>query len=120
MLHENLIEMDPRSYLEQDDDPFDPKMTAVEVGELETDRLQTPGGLVALLAQVKYDNGKLVEVRVYPVDLGAGKNRPWSRMGTPQTPSPAKAQEILQDLQKLSAPFGTKITIVDGVGVIRP
>jgi hypothetical protein len=120
VLHENLIEMDPRSYAQQNDDPFNPKMTAVEVGEVETDRLQTPGGLVSLMAQVKYDNGKLVEVRVYPVDLGAGKTRPWSRMGTPMTPSPAKAKEILEELQKLSAPFGTILAIEDGVGIIRP
>lgn len=42
-----------------------------------------------------------------------------SLMGLPMTPSPELAQRILQQIQTLSKPFGTKINIEAGVGVIR-
>ena len=35
------------------------------------------------------------------------------------TPSPQMAQRVLEKLQRLSKPFGTKIDIENGVGVIR-
>jgi poly-gamma-glutamate synthesis protein (capsule biosynthesis protein) len=36
------------------------------------------------------------------------------------TPSPEMARRVLEKLQKLSAPYGTKIAIENGTGVIRP
>jgi len=35
------------------------------------------------------------------------------------TPSPQLANRILGDIQKFSEPFGTKISIENGIGVIR-
>ena len=35
------------------------------------------------------------------------------------TPAPEVAREILEKLQRLSRPFGTNMTIDNGVGVIR-
>ena len=93
--------------------------TAVENDELSTDWLQQPPNLKAIVAQAIYRDGMLVEVRLNPVDLGVGKNRPWSQMSIARTPSPALAAEILGDIQRYSKPFGTKIAIEDGVGVIR-
>ena len=40
--------------------------------------------------------------------------------GVPRIAPPEVAQRILTRLQKLSAPFGTTITIENGVGIIRP
>jgi poly-gamma-glutamate capsule biosynthesis protein CapA/YwtB (metallophosphatase superfamily) len=94
--------------------------TAVEADELSTDWLQQPENLKALVATTKYQDGKLIEIRLQPVDLGVGKNRPWSQMSIARVPSPALAAEILGEVQKFSEPFGTKITIENGVGVIRP
>jgi poly-gamma-glutamate synthesis protein (capsule biosynthesis protein) len=71
-----------------------------------------------LLATSHYDQGRLVEVHLYPVDLG-GYKVPSSDMGIPRTPSPELAQLILKEVQALSEPFGTKITIENNVGVIR-
>lgn len=71
-----------------------------------------------ILATSHYDGGRLVEVRLYPVDLG-GYKRPSSDMGIPMTPSPELARLILEEVQALSEPFGTKITIENGVGIIR-
>ncbi len=95
------------------------RMTSIEADELPTDRLQTPDVLVALIATSRYQDGRLVEIRLYPVELGVGKNRPWSRMGIPQTASPELAQEILTRVQEYSAPFQTRIVIEKGIGVIR-
>ncbi len=94
--------------------------TAVEADELSTDWLQQPENLKALVATTRYQDGKLIEIRLQPVDLGVGKNRPWSQMSIARVPSPALAAEILAEVQKFSEPFGTRITIENGVGVIRP
>jgi hypothetical protein len=102
-----------------DDSPPGTNMTNIERGEVGNHWLQQDNNLVALVAQTKYVNGKLEEVRIYPVDLGVGRNRPWSKMNVPQTPSPELAKKILTDVQTYSAPFGTKISIENGVGVIR-
>jgi poly-gamma-glutamate synthesis protein (capsule biosynthesis protein) len=102
-----------------DNSDIPPRMTSIEADELPTDRLQTPQVLMALLATSRYQDGRLVEIRLYPVELGVGKNRPWSRMGIPQTPAPELAQEILTRVQQYSEPFHTRISIEKGVGVIR-
>jgi poly-gamma-glutamate synthesis protein (capsule biosynthesis protein) len=94
-------------------------MTSIERGEIGETYFQQDNNLVATMAETKYQDGKLTEVRIYPVDLGVGRNRPWSKMNVPMTPSPDLARKILNDVQKYSEPFGTKITIENGVGVIR-
>jgi poly-gamma-glutamate synthesis protein (capsule biosynthesis protein) len=73
----------------------------------------------ALLATARYERGMLVEVRLYPADLGIERNRALSKIGIPTTPSPAQARSILEEVQALSKPFGTTISIENGVGVIR-
>ncbi|MDB5580288.1 MAG: hypothetical protein JWR80_5464 [Bradyrhizobium sp.] len=80
--------------------------------------MEKPDNLEALLAQSFYNNGKLVEVRLYPVDSG-DVHRPSSQLGTPKRPSLAVAQRILRDVAAYSQPFGTKISIEGGVGIIR-
>ncbi len=79
----------------------------------------TADNLEALLTSSHYENGKLTEVRIYPADLGREKNRPLSRQGVPMTPSPEQAKKILEKVQTISKPFGTNISIENGVGVIR-
>ena len=72
----------------------------------------------ALLTSSHYENGQLIEVRLYPVDCG-GPDRPGSQLGNPKRPSPAVARRILEDVAEYSKPFGTKIAIENGVGIIR-
>jgi len=55
-------------------------------------------------------------VTLTPITLGFGKPRP--DRGYPEIADAKAAQEILENLQKLSQPFGTTITIKDGVGII--
>jgi len=95
-----------------------PEITSLSAGpgagvnELE-DNLET------LLTTSRFEDGKLVEVRLYPADLGQDRTRPISRSGTPSTPSPEMARRVLERLQVLSKQFGTTISIQNGVGVIR-
>jgi poly-gamma-glutamate capsule biosynthesis protein CapA/YwtB (metallophosphatase superfamily) len=71
-------------------------------------------GVVAI---TDFDGPKAVTVRLYPLDLGNTYDR--SRRGIPHLADPENARRILQDLQKDSAPFGTKIDIEGSTGVIH-
>ncbi len=89
-----------------------------EENEDRWDWLEQPDNLKTLLTSSLYENGELVEVRLYPADLGLS-NRPGSQFGTPKRPSPEIARRILEEVQEYSRPFGTRISIENGVGVIR-
>jgi poly-gamma-glutamate capsule biosynthesis protein CapA/YwtB (metallophosphatase superfamily) len=78
-----------------------------------------PDNKEVLLTTSRYEGGRLVEVRLYPVDCGIDGTRPVSKAGIPMTPSPEQAHRILKHVQDLSRPFGTTISIEDNVGVIR-
>jgi poly-gamma-glutamate capsule biosynthesis protein CapA/YwtB (metallophosphatase superfamily) len=78
-----------------------------------------PDNKEVLLATSRYEDGKLVEVRLYPADCGIDGTRPVSKAGLPMTPAPEQAQRILKLVQDLSKPFGTTISIEDNVGVIH-
>jgi poly-gamma-glutamate capsule biosynthesis protein CapA/YwtB (metallophosphatase superfamily) len=78
-----------------------------------------PDNKEVLLTTSRYEGGKLVEVRLYPVDCGIDGTRPVSKAGLPMTPSPEQGRRILEHIQDLSRPFGTTISIEDNVGVIR-
>jgi poly-gamma-glutamate synthesis protein (capsule biosynthesis protein) len=72
----------------------------------------------SVIALTRYYGGRAAEIRLYPLDLGlklsgAGK-------GVPRLADAATGRRILEGLQRLSAPFGTRIVIEKGVGVIRP
>ena len=71
-----------------------------------------------ILTTTRYESGKLVEVRIYPVDLG-GRRRPMSQLGIPMTAGPEDAQRILKEMQEFSKPFGTIISIENNIGVIH-
>src|SRR5207247_1253202 len=70
------------------------------------------------IALSKFDKGQLQEVRIYPI--WARHDGPLSRRGLPMTAPPEIAQRILQRLQKLSEPPGTRITIQGTSGLNRP
>ena len=104
--------------------PNPENLTAVEREEPRRDYIQQLPNSEAIIGLSKYQDGKLVEVRIYPAVLGLVEQpldhrRPLSRTSIPQTPSSEKAREILTKLQKYSEPLGTKISIEDNIGVIR-
>jgi poly-gamma-glutamate capsule biosynthesis protein CapA/YwtB (metallophosphatase superfamily) len=72
----------------------------------------------SVVTTTRFVGGKLAEIRLHPIDLnytGRGADR-----GVPKLAGAEVAKTILDRLQKLSQPFGTRIAIQDGVGVIRP
>jgi poly-gamma-glutamate synthesis protein (capsule biosynthesis protein) len=82
-------------------------------------RMEQPERFESLLVESAYQDGRLVEVRIHPADLGQDRSRPFSRLGIPLTPSPEMSRRVLEKVQRLSKPFGTNVTIENGVGVIR-
>jgi hypothetical protein len=68
------------------------------------------------VAHVVFRDGSPAEVKLTPVTLGFGYrtvNRGW-----PEIAQGVEATRILEHLQRLSEPYGTKITISSGVGTI--
>ncbi len=76
-----------------------------------------PAFFRSVIAVCEHASGRLKEVKLYPVELGFGQ--PLSQRGRPMLAERPVADEILGSLQRLSAPFGTKITNSEGVGLIR-
>jgi poly-gamma-glutamate synthesis protein (capsule biosynthesis protein) len=73
--------------------------------------------LEAVVPECKYDKGQLQEVILHPITLGWGG--PLALQGIPRLASPQDAQRILARLQKISKPFGTTISIENGVGIVH-
>ncbi|HVS77894.1 MAG TPA: CapA family protein [Steroidobacteraceae bacterium] len=63
-----------------------------------------------------YRNGEVSEIRLYPIAIESSHTR---TDGRPRPADPAQARVILERVKALSARYGTRITIVDGVGIIR-
>ena len=65
----------------------------------------------------RFEKGQLAEIQLRPIDLSyaaRGADR-----GVPRPAAPAMAQAILERMQRLSQPFGTRVTIDRGVGLVR-
>ena len=71
----------------------------------------------SILGVSRYDNGKLVEVRVYPIDLRY--DGPDSTLGIPRIATGDLGKKILDRVQRLSKELGTTIAIENNVGVVR-
>jgi poly-gamma-glutamate synthesis protein (capsule biosynthesis protein) len=68
----------------------------------------------SVMAAWTMEDGRITEVQLYPVTLNMEKSR--AQKGRPVM---NKSEETLKYLAELSAPYGTKIEIEDGVGYIR-
>jgi poly-gamma-glutamate synthesis protein (capsule biosynthesis protein) len=80
--------------------------------------LENPASLVSVLTTSHFENGRLTEIVLHPVDLG-DRGRPLSQLGIPRVPETATAERILSEIQSYSQHFGTRIAIRNGLGVIR-
>ncbi|MBZ9647510.1 CapA family protein [Sphingobium sp. 3R8] len=69
-----------------------------------------------VIAVSQYRDGRLSRINLYPVDLGVSATG--AGRGVPHMADSATGARILERLQRLSQPFGTRITIERGVGVI--
>lgn len=106
-------------------DPFETDFTDVEMNWTswfgpnvitETNRSRMASAESAV-AEAVFQDGKLVEVIVTPMELFY--NRPMSQMGIPRIATGEVAQRILANLQELSKPLGTNVTIRGERGIIR-
>jgi len=68
------------------------------------------------IARVVFRDGRPAEVKLTPITLGYGYRT--SDRGWPEVAEGSEATQILEHLQKLSEPYGTKIAISNGVGTI--
>jgi poly-gamma-glutamate synthesis protein (capsule biosynthesis protein) len=80
-------------------------------------RLAIPIDFDSMFGECKYQDGKLTEVILHPIDQGYAL--PQADRGTPRAAHGEAAQRILQHVQDISKQFGTKIDIEGEVGVIH-
>ena len=71
----------------------------------------------SVVAQCEYVGGELTSLVLHPIDLGYGRSR--SQRGRPLLAEGMVARRVLERVQRLSAPFGTKVDIEDAVGVVK-
>ena len=72
----------------------------------------------SVVAVSKYEGGRVSEIRLYPIELGFSDQG--TTRGVPRPAPPEVARQILATLARLSEPYGTKIAVEGGIGVIRP
>ena len=70
----------------------------------------------SVIAMPRFAGDRLVELKLYPISLGFKKPRP--QRGWPMLATPELGKKIIDDVVRFSAPFGTKIELRDGVGVV--
>lgn len=71
----------------------------------------------SVIAAFEIKNGSISQIELMPISLGFEKSRPGK--GKPGFAGLEHSSRILRDLQDLSAPYGTVITIQDGKGLIN-
>jgi poly-gamma-glutamate capsule biosynthesis protein CapA/YwtB (metallophosphatase superfamily) len=86
---------------------------------LNEDSFGNDGTFHAILARVRLGPDGLEELRLHPVDLG--RHEPITRCrGVPRTPSPEVAEQILEQVQAMSEPFGTTLKLDGGTALVMP
>ncbi len=69
----------------------------------------------SIVAVPVFQGHQVVEMRLYPVDMGFRMPRP--QQGTPRLAEPALAKKIIDRLAKMSEQYGTSIVFRDGIGI---
>jgi len=70
----------------------------------------------AVIAEPKFKDGKLISLKLYPIELGFGKAR--QVRGRPILAKGELAKKIISDMIERSAPYGTKIRYENGIGIV--
>jgi poly-gamma-glutamate capsule biosynthesis protein CapA/YwtB (metallophosphatase superfamily) len=71
----------------------------------------------SVVAMPRFRDGRLAELALHPISLGFGGAR--HVRGRPMLAPPELGTKILNDVTTLSAPFGTRISVRDGVGYVQ-
>jgi poly-gamma-glutamate synthesis protein (capsule biosynthesis protein) len=65
----------------------------------------------------EFAKAKLKEIKIYPIDQGFG--RPLPQRGRPVLADGEVAERVLERVMRLSARYGTKVSVRNGIGVIE-
>ncbi|MCU1476588.1 MAG: putative enzyme of poly-gamma-glutamate biosynthesis (Capsule formation) [Subtercola sp.] len=120
VLHNEVIPHQPPDFAERFEAPADAGTAAMydaRITNYSGGRGPDPLEYRSVIATVAFRDGALHRVELHPVDLGEKRSR--ARRGTPEMAEEDLGALILTRLQQISAPYGTRIDIEDGVGVIR-
>jgi poly-gamma-glutamate synthesis protein (capsule biosynthesis protein) len=71
-----------------------------------------------MFATCEFAGDHFAELRLYPIDLGFQRRR--TDRGRPMLADGAVADKVLRRVQQLSAKYGTKVNLHEGVGSVRP
>ncbi len=71
----------------------------------------------SVVARPVWRGKTLAELKLHPITLGFGKPR--TVRGRPTLAGAELGKKIIDDLARLSQPFGTRIDFEDGIGVVR-
>ncbi|MBM3790700.1 MAG: CapA family protein [Acidobacteria bacterium] len=69
----------------------------------------------SVVAVPAFRGDRVVEIKLYPVDMGF--RMPRSQQGTPRLADPALARKIIERVAKMSEQYGTTIVFKDGIGL---
>lgn len=116
-----LIEKQPTEFYEKNGHLSPDHTTAdgydyrLQSGGMLNDEID-PKTYESIIATFDIENNSVKSIELHPITLGFDKPRP--QKGTPKIASEEDAEKILQELQELSAEFGTNIEITKGKGKI--
>lgn len=71
----------------------------------------------SVIPHMTFEGEKLTGLKLHPIELGQSLSR--SQRGRPMFAEPELAKKILEKMQELSKPYGTQITVEDGVGIVE-
>lgn len=77
-----------------------------------------PSVYESVVAMPTFRDGRMISLRLVPIEMG--RTAPRSQRGTPRLTDEATGRGIINRLQRLSAPFGTRIEFRDGSGWWKP
>jgi poly-gamma-glutamate capsule biosynthesis protein CapA/YwtB (metallophosphatase superfamily) len=70
-----------------------------------------------IFATCRFEEGRLSEIRIYPIDQGYGQSR--AQRGRPVMAVGAMAERIIERVARLSEPYGVRVEAENGVGILR-
>ncbi len=72
----------------------------------------------SVVARIVFSDGKLEEIKLYPITLNYGAERA-DPLGRPMLTDEKTGKKIIETMIDLSTPYGTKITYKEGIGVVQ-
>ena len=71
----------------------------------------------SVVAWLEWEAGQLTTLALHPISLGF--RTPRTERGRPRLASPELSRKIIEDVARLSEPFGTSVVFEDGIGKVQ-